>query len=95
MNHVPTNRPQRRGSIHRTLPNATSHRARHFDARVALDLIADLHVVVVLHADTALSARSHFVDVILEATQRFQTAFEDDHVVAARESGCCAARNLR
>src|SRR5688572_14911294 len=55
---------------------------RHFDARETLDLVAYLHVVVVLDADTALGAGTNFIDVILEATQRLQSAFEDHHVVA-------------
>src|SRR5690606_36110211 len=45
-----------------------------------LDPVASAHVVVVLHADTALHAVPYFADVILEATQGFQLAFVDDHV---------------
>src|SRR5277367_4695553 len=56
--------------------------ARHFHPRVALDLIAFLHVVVVLHADAALGAGAYFVNVILETLQRFQRTLENDHVVA-------------
>ncbi|EFI64026.1 hypothetical protein BCSJ1_26078, partial [Bacillus cereus SJ1] len=47
-----------------------------------LDLVADAHVVVALHADTAFHAGTDFGHVILEATQGFQLAFEDDHVFA-------------
>ena len=46
------------------------------------DHVANANVVVVLHADTTLHAVTHFVDVIFEATQRFQLAFIDNHVVA-------------
>ncbi len=49
---------------------------------VALDLIPDLDVVVVSHADAALGAGAHFVDVVLEAAQRLELAFEDHDVVA-------------
>src|SRR5579859_5177806 len=59
-----------------------SDRARHFHALVALDLVARLHVVVVLHADAALGASTHFAHVVLEAAQRLQGALEDHHVVA-------------
>src|SRR6187399_2107684 len=56
--------------------------ARDFHARVALDLIADAHVLVVLHADTALGAGTHFAGVVLEAAQGFQRALEDHHALA-------------
>src|SRR5580704_1100849 len=56
--------------------------ARDFDARVALDLVAFLHVVVVFHADAAFGPGAHFVDIVLEALQGFQGALEDHHVVA-------------
>ena len=51
--------------------------AGHLDAGVALDLVADAHVLVVLHADAALGAGAYFVDVVLETPQRFEAAFED------------------
>ncbi len=55
---------------------------------VALDLVADLDVVVVAHADTALGARAYLVHVVLEAAQRFELAFDRSrHCRAARESG--------
>src|SRR5690348_1943914 len=57
-------------------------RPLHFDALEALDLVAGLDVVVGLDADAALVAVADLVDVLLEATQRFQLAFEDDGVVA-------------
>src|SRR5690606_22779511 len=57
-------------------------RALHFDALEALDLVARLDVVVGLHADAALGIRAHFVDVLLEAAQRFQLALEDHRLVA-------------
>ena len=44
-------------------------RAGDFDALVALDLVADLDVVVVLHADAAFGSGTNFVDVVLEAAQ--------------------------
>src|SRR3982750_4237153 len=46
--------------------------AGHLDAGVALDLIADAHVLVVLHADAAFRTRTYFVRLVLEAAQRFQ-----------------------
>src|SRR5882757_2647944 len=66
-------------------PRQTHHLrngTRNFHTRITLDLIADLYVVVVLHRDTAFGAGANFGDVVLEATQRFQTAFEDHHVIA-------------
>src|SRR5262245_29834192 len=42
----------------RTHPRALLNAARHFDAGVALDLVADTYVLVVLHADAALRARA-------------------------------------
>src|SRR3954462_9734829 len=56
-------------------------RSRDFNARITLDLIARPHVVVVAHRDTALGTGTHFIDVILEAAQRFQLALEDHHVI--------------
>src|SRR5690606_6998169 len=56
--------------------------ARDFDAREALDLVADTHVLVVLHTDAAFGPGAHLVHVVLEATQRFQRPLEDHHVVA-------------
>src|SRR5690606_9821739 len=56
--------------------------ARHLDLLEYFDLVPDPNVVVALHADTALHAVTHFGDVVLEATQRLQLAFEDHHVVA-------------
>src|SRR5882672_11688841 len=67
---------------HGTLPPGLLQRADHFDAREALDLVADPHVVVVLHPDTAFGSGAHFVDVFLEAAQRFERAFEDHDVIA-------------
>src|SRR3546814_4679612 len=62
--------------------SAASERALDFDALEALDLVARLHVVVLLHADTALGAAADLVDVLLEAAQGFQLALEDHGVVA-------------
>src|SRR5690606_41965876 len=59
-----------------------SQRALDLDALEALDLVARLDVVVLLHANAALGAVAHFVHVLLEAAQRFQLALEDDRVVA-------------
>src|SRR5690606_29172576 len=53
-----------------------------FDALEALDLVARLHVVVLLDADAALGAAADLVDVLLEAAQGFQLALEDHGVVA-------------
>src|SRR5690606_33739206 len=57
-------------------------RALHLDALEALDLVARLDVVVRLHADAAFGVDADFVHVLLEATQRFQLAFENHHAVA-------------
>src|SRR6187455_3448297 len=59
-----------------------SQRPRNFNALVALDLVARLDVVVLLDADAALHPVAHFVDVFLEAAQRFEFALEDHGVVA-------------
>src|SRR5678816_1387915 len=59
-----------------------SQRPRNFNALVALDLVTRLDVVVLLDADAALVAVAHFVDVFLEAAQRFELALEDHGVVA-------------
>src|SRR5580698_2635356 len=53
--------------------------ARDFGARIALDLVADPHVLVVLDANAALGAGTHFAHVILETPQRLQLALEDHH----------------
>src|SRR5690606_20383047 len=45
-------------------------RSCNLGALVALDLIADLHVIVVAHADTALGSGAHLGDVVLESAQR-------------------------
>src|SRR3546814_7105800 len=50
--------------------SAASERALDFDALEALDLVARLHVVVLLHADTALGAAVDLVDVLLEADRK-------------------------
>src|SRR4051794_12184571 len=63
------------------LPNWRLERSRDFDARVALDLIARADVVVIAHRDTALGTSTHFIDVIFEATQRFQLTLEDHYVI--------------
>src|ERR1700678_828215 len=55
--------------------------ARYFHSRVALDLVVFLDVVVILHADAAFGSGPHFVDVVLEAFQGFQSALENDDVV--------------
>src|SRR5690606_20589834 len=57
-------------------------RPRDLGALVALDLIADLHVVVVAHADAALGAGAHFRDVVLEPPQRLELTLVDHDVVA-------------
>src|ERR1700712_1925208 len=49
---------------------------------IALDHVADLDVVEVLDADTALEAFAHFLDVVLEAAQRPDGAVEYFHAVA-------------
>src|SRR3546814_15479835 len=62
--------------------SSASERWLDFDAREALVLVARLHVVVLLHADTALGAAADLVDVLLEAAQGFQLALEHHGVVA-------------
>lgn len=42
-----------------------------FDSLIALDVIANLDVIVVLHTDTTLGAGTNVADVILEPAQRF------------------------
>src|SRR5690606_9070883 len=59
-----------------------SERALDFDALEALDHVARLDIVVLLHADAALGTTAHFVNVVLEAAQRFQLALEDHDAVA-------------
>src|SRR5690606_6851860 len=59
-----------------------SKRTRNLDALEAFDLVAGLHVVVLLDADATFRAAANLVDVFLEAAQRFQLALEDDRVVA-------------
>src|SRR5690606_32509406 len=49
---------------------------------VALDLIADLDVVVVAHADAALGSGAHLRHVVLEPPQRLELALVDHDVVA-------------
>src|SRR5690606_20735981 len=46
------------------------------------DLVADLDVVVVAHADAAFGPGAHFRHVVLEAPQRFELTLVDHHVVA-------------
>src|SRR5262245_41380132 len=76
-------RLDRRECDRRPAPIAISlKRSGYFHARVALDLVAHAHVVVVLHADAALGTGTHFAHVVLEAPQRFERPFEDHHVVA-------------
>src|SRR5690606_36313891 len=64
------------------MASPSSERALDLDALEALDLVARAHVVVGLHADTALGTALDLLDVLLEAAQRFQLALEDDRVVA-------------
>src|SRR3546814_11890128 len=68
--------------------SAASERALDFDALEALDLVARLHVVVLLYADTALGAAADLVDVLLEAAQGFQLALEDHGVVEIGRASC-------
>src|SRR5690606_3688230 len=66
-------------SPHSRIPNPGGRLQRplDLDALEALDLVARLDVVVGLHRDAALGAVAHFLDVLLEAAQRFELAFED------------------
>ncbi len=57
-------------------------RARDLFLAVALDDVADLDVVEVLDADTALEAFADFLHVVLEATQRADGAVVDLDAVA-------------
>src|SRR3990167_6049870 len=54
--------------------------AGHLDLLEHFDLVTSFNVVVALNADTAFHAGTYFGHVVLEATQRFQLAFEDNHV---------------
>src|SRR5690606_25592038 len=56
-------------------------RTSHLDLLEHFDLVADFDVVVALHPDAAFHAGTHFGDVVLEATQGLQLAFEDHHVI--------------
>src|SRR6185312_3513096 len=69
-------------SVGRALTPTASKRAGDFDPFEALDLVADLDVVVLLHGNAAFHAAAHFVDEVLEAAQRFQLALEHHGVVA-------------
>src|SRR5690606_28877512 len=53
-----------------------------FNALEALDLVADLDVVVVLDADAAFGAGLDLGNVVLEAPQRFEDAFVNHGLVA-------------
>src|SRR5690554_5688404 len=64
------------------MPVASLQCTCHLNPLEDLDTVADAHVIVVLHADTALHAVTHFTDVVLEAAQGLQLAFVDDHVLA-------------
>src|SRR5262245_21688996 len=57
-------------------------RARHFFRAVALDDVADLDVVEVLDADTALESFADFARVVLEAFERRDRAVEHFDAVA-------------
>src|SRR6204780_4086694 len=73
--------PRRRArGLSFAMPGGTLQRARHLHPRIALDLIALAHVVVVLHADAALGSGAHFVDVVLESLQRLQRTLEDHDI---------------
>ncbi len=61
-------------------------RAGHLDTFKHLDLVSGTDTVV-LHANATLGASPDFVDVILEASQRFKLAFEDDHVIPQYTDG--------
>ena len=43
--------------------------SRNFDALKTLDLVANFDVIVILDANTAFGAGSHFINVIFEAPQ--------------------------
>src|SRR3954464_11223997 len=68
----------RRGSLLRS----RLERPRHFLGAVVLDAVADLDVVEVLDADTALEAFADLAHVVLEPAQRVDRALEDFHAVA-------------
>src|ERR1700733_6971681 len=65
--------------------------ARYFPARIALDLVVFLHVVVVLDADAAFGSGAHFVDIVFEALQGLQGALENDDVVSQHANRKVAA----
>src|SRR6185437_1887025 len=65
-----------------TLSSSSLQRPGNLETREALDLIADTDILVVLHPDAALRSGAHLVDIVLEAAQGFESALEDDDVVA-------------
>src|SRR5262245_4675747 len=63
------------------LPTPLCRRRHPLDDK-RFDDVADLDVVVLFEADAALEPRLHLGDVVLEAAERADLAFVDDHVVA-------------
>src|ERR1041384_3793423 len=60
---------------------------------VTLDLIAELDVVEVLEADTALEPFTHFRGVVFKSSQRGDASFPTDHAVADQPGACVAAND--
>lgn len=69
-------------SRHIGLASAQSELARDFPDLVHLNLIAGFDIVIIFHPDTTLNTVAHFVDVILETSQRFQLTLINDDIVA-------------
>ena len=68
-----------------------SDRSGHLNAFKALDLVADLDVAVVAHADAAFGTGPDLRDVVLETPQRIELSLEDHDVVAEHaHRDCCA-----
>src|SRR4051812_38071913 len=66
----------------RRSPCRRSQRSRDLLLPIALEDIADLDVVEILNTDTALEAFAHFLHVVLEATERRDSAVVDLDAVA-------------
>ena len=70
-------------------------RALHLFDPVALDHVADAHVLVALERHAAFLADKHFARIILEALELRELAFVDHHVVADEPDVGAALNDLR
>src|SRR5580658_1343361 len=51
-------------------PGILLNGTRDFGARIALDLVADPHILIILDANAALGTGTHLAHIVLEAPQR-------------------------